>query len=448
MYPFNIESLSLELEEAVRILPGKRHVCRAKFKGEAAYVKFYYGKGSDRYFKREKEGLDLLASNGFAGPAILDSGCVLSSELPSDWNLNSGSHYIVCKAIVGKSVAEVWEEGDQADLMMRLIQVLAKYHKAGVIQTDLHFGNFIIAEDETIYCLDGDGIKSSKSGNKLLENLALLCAQAGFYCPLSEEEILQIYGSEVDAEKFHRLLGDVRNNRIEKLASKVQRNCTAVSCKRRKSDIIYINKKYDSEALQRLLNNPDKPLDEGHAELLKGGNTCTVYKIKLGEQELVVKRYNPRKGLKGKMDVLRAGRSRTCWSHSFAMRDNFLTTPEAVALLVRKEGIQRRDWLISIAAKGELLSEYVNSVERAENMLSEIQGLFNAMKQGRFSHGDCKATNFIVGPDEKLQVIDLDSSIFHKCDSSFGKAYKKDKSRFLRNWPDDIRELFTEKLSF
>ena len=38
MYPFTIDTLSLELEEAVRVLPGKRHVCRASYQGQSVYV--------------------------------------------------------------------------------------------------------------------------------------------------------------------------------------------------------------------------------------------------------------------------------------------------------------------------------------------------------------------------------------------------------------------------
>ncbi|WDE96578.1 lipopolysaccharide core heptose(II) kinase RfaY [Lentisphaera profundi] len=448
MEKFFIESLSLDLLEEVRILPGKRYVCRGMKDGEEVYLKFFYGSGSERYFNREEAGLKLLSDNGFLGPKLLDSGEIEGALLPGLWQIKTKVYFVITEKVSGVSLSELWSSTtDKKSLMQRLVSLMSQYHQAGIMQTDLHFGNFMI-DDNEIACLDGDGLRKSKSTEKHLENLALLCAQAGFYCPLTIEEILDCYQSAVKKDKFEKIFQEVQKWRIERLLAKVQRNCTAVHVRRKKADTILINKKWDSDELNAFLKNPNKELDEGRAKILKAGNTCTVYQIEIDGREMVIKRYNPRKGLKGKMDVLRAGRSKTCWSHSFVMRDNFLSTPESVALLIRKEGVTRCDWLVTRVASGDLLSDYVSDLAKAENILSEVQSFFDAMKQGRFSHGDCKATNFIVGPDAKLQVIDLDSSIFHKCTTSFEKAYKKDKARFLRNWPDEIKKFFTEKVVF
>ncbi|MDD7985661.1 lipopolysaccharide core heptose(II) kinase RfaY [Lentisphaera marina] len=449
MDKFFIESLSLDLLEEVRVLPGKRYVCRAQHSQKEVFVKFFYGKNAERYFSREKEGLALLANNNFLGPNLIQDGTIEGALLPDDWELYGKAFYIITEKIEGQSLLDLWQEedSDKNALLQKLVVQLSHYHKSGIMQTDIHFGNFIIVEGQ-IACLDGDGVKKSKSQLKHLENLALMCAQAGFYCPLSNEEILSAYAIPVQEEQFAKVFHERRRWRVERLLLKVQRNCTAVSVRSKKTDTFYINKKWDSGDLQDFLKAPDQALEDGSAKMLKSGNTCTVYQIEINDEPMVIKRYNPRKGLKGKMDVLRAGRSKTCWSHSFAMRDNFLSTPESVALLIRKEGVKRRDWLVTRMAEGDLLSDYVQDLSMAEKVLSEVQSFFDAMKQGRFSHGDCKATNFIVNPDGKLQIIDLDSSIFHKCGTSFEKAYKKDKARFLRNWPDDIKKFFTEKLVF
>jgi tRNA A-37 threonylcarbamoyl transferase component Bud32 len=449
MDSFFIESLSLELLEEVRVLPGKRHVCRAQYQQKEVFVKFFHGKSAERYFTREKNGLELLANNGFLGPKKITDGHIVGDFLPPSWAISGEAFYLISEKVEGQNLLDLWQskDADQKDLLKKLVAQLSRYHQSAVMQTDIHFGNFIMNENE-IACLDGDGVRKSKSQQKHLENLALMCAQAGFYCPLSNEEILVAYDDQSINDQFSKAFHEMRQWRVERLLMKVQRNCTAVSVRRKKNDTYFLNKKCDSQALHDFLKAPDKALDDGSAIMLKNGNTCTVYQVQINDEPMVIKRYNPRKGLKGKMDVLRAGRSKTCWTHSFAMRDNFLSTPESVALLIRKEGVKRRDWLVSRMAEGVLLSDYVQGRQEAENILPEVQSFFDAMKQGRFSHGDCKATNFIVSSSGKLQVIDLDSSIFHKCGSSFEKAYKKDKARFLKNWPDDIKDFFTDKLVF
>ena len=448
MEKFFIESLALELLEEVRVLPGKRYVCRAQKSGQEVYVKFFYGKGSERYFNREKTGLELLANNNFLGPVLIESGTIEGSSLPQEWKVSTHASYLITEKVPGQNLLDLWQSGSENKaLLKQLVAQLSGYHKAGILQGDTHFGNFIIHEDK-IACLDGDGVRKSKSDQKQLENLALMCAQTGFYCPLTNQEIIEAYGKPVSEESFSKTFHEMKNWRIEKLVAKVQRNCTAVNVLRKKTDTFYVNKKWDSPALQEFFKNPNQAIDDGTAKMLKEGNTCTVYQVKLNDEDVVVKRYNPRKGLKGKMDVLRAGRSKTCWSHSFAMRDNFLSTPESIGLLVRKEGVKRWDWLVTRMAEGDLLSDYVKDLETAQRVLPNVQAFFDAMKQGRFSHGDCKATNFIVSPSGELQVIDLDSSVFHKCGTSFEKAYKKDKARFLKNWPEDIKKFFSESLVF
>ena len=62
-----------------------------------------------------------------------------------------------------------------------------------------------------------------------------------------------------------------------------------------------------------------------------------------------------------------------------------------------------------------------------------MRRLFDILWLSRVSHGDMKATNFIV-TGETLQVIDLDAVKWHGSNKPFIKAYGGDLQRFMDNW--------------
>jgi len=205
MEKFFIESLALELLEEVRVLPGKRYVCRAQKSGQEVYVKFFYGKSSERYFNREKTGLELLANNNFLGPVLIESGTIEGSSLPQGWTVNANASYLITEKVPGRNLLDLWQSSSEKKaLLKQLVAQLSEYHQAGILQGDTHFGNFMIHEDK-IACLDGDGVRKSKSDQKQLENLALMCAQTGFYCPLTNKEIIGAYGKSIQEERFSKI---------------------------------------------------------------------------------------------------------------------------------------------------------------------------------------------------------------------------------------------------
>ena len=446
--PFQINSLKLQVLEAVRILPERRYVCRAQFDDRATYVKFFTGKNAETYFNREKTGLETLAMHKCAGPQLLQEGSIFRTELPDDWQLSGDKvFYTLCSAIPAPSALSLWQEANtrqRIELMQRFIALLSTYHQYGFIQSDIHLGNFLVSDNE-IYCLDGDGIKTIKNPSAALENLACFCAQAGFLFPLTQDQIAASYG-ELPAN-FTESIQAQRDRRVRKLSTKVLRNCTAVDHFIAHEQENYLNRKYDSPALRALMIDPSACLKSDQAKMLKDGNTCTVYSTQCDGRTLIIKRYNSRPGLKGKIDNLRAGRSRNCWSTSFVLADNGLDCPDAVACIIKKEGLKRTDYFIACEASGTLLSDFVCDAEHAKLIAPKILNLFSAMQQGLMTHGDCKATNFFVTPDNKIEIIDLDSMCFHQSDKSFQKDFNKDLKRFHKNWQGEIAEIFQQHLS-
>ena len=75
----------------------------------------------------------------------------------------------------------------------------------------------------------------------------------------------------------------------------------------------------------------------------------------------------------------------------------------------------------------------------------QVVRLFDILWGSHVTHGDMKATNFIV-TDEQLQVIDLDAVRWHGAEKSFLKAFRRDLQRFMDNWQGNTWSHFAQLL--
>ena len=82
-----------------------------------------------------------------------------------------------------------------------------------------------------------------------------------------------------------------------------------------------------------------------------------------------------------------------------------------------------------------------------QTMVKIIDTLLNLWEH-HISHGDMKASNFLVAQDQVV-VLDLDAMKQHKSAATARPRIRKDRARFLRNWQDHpvILELACGKLA-
>ena len=66
------EAALLKCSQVVRVIPGRRLVCRGEWQGEDVFIKLYLG--TDKLFSRELQGLNALHAAGIAAPRIRYSG--------------------------------------------------------------------------------------------------------------------------------------------------------------------------------------------------------------------------------------------------------------------------------------------------------------------------------------------------------------------------------------
>ena len=134
------ESLSCTL--LLRAVPGRRKVYQGLWGNQPVIIKIFSHKTSARrHLKREWQKLKLLQSTGLNAPKPLLYGktqnglCAVVAE-----KINGTSALdIISKPAAGKT--------EKISLLRRLCRHLAEQHKKGILQKDLHPGNFLLCEE-------------------------------------------------------------------------------------------------------------------------------------------------------------------------------------------------------------------------------------------------------------------------------------------------------------
>ena len=164
--------------------------------------------------------------------------------------------------------------------------------------------------------------------------------------------------------------------------------------------------------------------------MLKDGNSSTVAMIKINERNYVLKRYNIKSFWHGISRAFRPSRAHHSWRNAsvlemlgVATAHPFLYLEERVFWLFRKrayflcEYIEGRDLGTAWEKQEVAISE--------NEMVVLFRGLFKIMADYRISHGDMKATNFLL-QDKELYVLDLDAMERNRSRSRFVEKFSKD----------------------
>ena len=158
----------------LRVIPGRRKVYEAKWGDRSVVVKvFSHYISAKRHLKREWRGLSELARRQVSSPAPLFYG-----------KTEDGQWAIVAEKIADSSTAldvfnKTTEKTGKLDLLVLVCKELARQHSRGVLQKDLHLGNFLWQKGK-LFALDPAQIRlfSGQIGKKRsISQLALLRAR-------------------------------------------------------------------------------------------------------------------------------------------------------------------------------------------------------------------------------------------------------------------------------
>lgn len=430
----------LILRQVLRLLPGKRIAGIADLDGQTVFAKLFIAERGERHWQAEQRGVAALHEAGIPTPQLR-----IAARLPG------GIHVVVSEYLADAvSLAEAWQRladpapGDAAALatLLPVIAMLARMHRAGLAQRDLHLGNFLRV-GERLLVIDGDSVQGggvALSPMAAAENLGLLLAQLPAAWDVAAEQLLAAYRAAdgvagVDLSLLQGRIAAARAWRVRDYLGKCVRDCSLFAVEQDAKRFVSVLREAGPR-LAGLLADPDAAITAGTR--LKSGNTCTVARVNAGDASFVVKRYNIKNLRHALSRLWRPSRAWHSWREGHRLQLLGIATPAPLALIEERLGpLRRRAWLINEHCPGTSLAQHF-SPERipGEGEAAAIVALFATLARERITHGDLKASNLLWHAN-RIWLIDLDACTQHRSEAAWRKAWQRDRARLLRNWPAD-----------
>lgn len=433
------DGTTLEIQQVVRTVPGKRTVCSGTWENQTVFAKLFIGRRAQKYAKRDADGVKALLAANLLTPKLLAQ--TTSQDGKTD--------VLIFEALLPSENCEaLWQKStpiQRFSLARKLCQTLAALHQKNLMQTDLYFKNFLYFQ-EAIYTLDGDGIRKFESLNQqqALESFAIF---------LSKMDVLEVdaWGETLlasyqavnrnftfDLKELKARAKFYRTKAANKYAQKVLRVCTDVEVKNTRGSLIAITRRYSNMLENLTVDHLDEAMHT--AKNLKKGATCTVAMASFSGKDVVIKRYNIKHVGHFLWRMLRKTRAENSWVNAHRLTLLGIPTAMPVALLEQNIGF--------LKGKAYFLTEFLDAPDikqffkqttdkaaRAEVVKNTVQ-LFYRLLLLKISHGDFKATNIKISNLQPV-LIDLDSMRQHQYDFFAQRAHVRDLKRFMQNWKDD-----------
>ncbi len=437
----------IKINEILRIIPRKRLVAKAKWRGTTVVVKIFFASLRwKRNLSGELSGINLLRKNGLRAPAILHEGELADKK---------GAALVLEFVEDSKTIGEYFNEAESASerqlWFSKSIRAIGVCHRSGLWQSDLHMDNFLQSKNH-IYYLDGGGIRilEDYSSNDLIyKNIALFFAQFKVENDENIGTLLKDYcleNKKLNTLNKKQITDKVREARILRIANyekKIFRSTTAHRNIRSIRRFVVHARDIYSSSFESFVGDPNSYIKKEC--IMKDGNSTTVAEFNFDGEICVIKRYNL-KSLWQKMKYLfKPSRAAKCWRNSLMLRMLGVETPRPFMIIEeRLFGLLRQKaYFVCEKIEAPNLMEYFEDKKLKNSELVQIiakfRNLFQIMIDYKISHGDMKASNFIFH-NEQLIVLDLDGMKRHQSNRSFKKAIMKDFNRFMKNWRNNEYE--------
>jgi tRNA A-37 threonylcarbamoyl transferase component Bud32 len=455
-FSINVETeqgtLELEIDTLLRTVPGKRLVALSKWQNRTVIVKIFISKNRwKRGMLRDLAGINTLKQARIPTPNLL---------LQANTSDNKAGVLIIEYLQQGVSLATLFEdansEASKAEILEMGVKAVASCHQAGLWQRDIHLDNFMLCSDK-VYVLDGADIKSRGDAMDVetrLKNFAMFLAQFPVAQDKQSAELLELYSKHAtglsDSEKagFAKKIVNARRKRLNAFERKLTRSTSANRCEQSSSFFYVYDRSIHSPELDRFLADPDSFIDEN--ALLKDGNSSTVARIEINERNYVVKRYNIKSFWHGLTRAVRPSRAHHSWRNASVLEMLGVATPHPYLFLEERVFwfFRRRAYFLCEYIEGKDLGTALEEQDlkvSTFDTLTLFEALFEIMKEYRISHGDMKATNFLL-KDGKLYVLDLDAMVRNNSKAKFTEKFSKDLLRFKKNWVGTSLEPEVDKM--
>jgi len=438
-------SPELTCRTILRHLPGKRLVCSGTWQeGTPVVAKIFLDpKWAERHCRRELRGIEALQAAGIPTPDLIFQGRLMDGQAP----------LLIFREMEGfdnlaERLSRAANDQERLGALEMVVPSIARLHAAGLRQQDIHPGNFLLSGDRVVI-IDGDDVAAAGriplSPKASLANLALFLAQFPPHFDGMAPRLTKVYAASrnwpphaAPAQSIDDQIRAWRQWRLEKFLPKTQRSCTAFIARKNWRRFMVCDREWYSPAKQPLLDDPDAFIAAG--AILKAGNSAAVARIGIDDQDLVIKRYNIKTTAHALRRGLRPSRAMVSWKNAHRLRFLGIDTPRPLAAIEERWGIlRRRAYFIMAHQPGQTIDAALragaDNPRAVGHLLDQLEELIKRLAAARISHGDFKATNFLLSSG-RLSLVDLDGLKAHKTVFAFNRAFRKDLSRLERNWLD------------
>ena len=374
------------------------------------------------------------------------------------WGLidKEGGYFIATEFLQdAKTLSNCYQTSTKKKLTPMLhdaVKFIGLLHANGWMQKDIHLNNFMLSQDK-IYMIDGGGIRNLKNA---VENLALFFAQMIPDYDHIATSVVSSYGENLPPiDDFSSTIRTMREFRIKHFLSKSMRSCTRFKVIKTNDFFVAITRKFLTKKLSQLVDEPEVAI--GQAKFIKRGNSATVVKVHNNDSDWTIKRYNIKDFRHRLSRCWRPSRACISWQGAHRLALLGIATPQPIAIRENRNGRFRKEaYLVTEFIEGKNLQSWLLSLSKDQvpNWLGkEVLRVFETLWHSKVSHGDMKASNFIVS-GKILYMIDLDTLQWHSSEESMNQAFIIDIERFMENWQGntwiyfkDILNPFAEKLN-
>lgn len=407
---------SLTCTSLLRVVPGSREVYEASWDDRAVIAKVFFHKIKARYhLRREWRGLNLLQDRGLNCIRPLFCGHTDDGR----WAV------VVEKVLESETAKDIFENTSQTSERLKLLRLIceeiAKQHEKGVLQKDLHLGNFLL-RGETAFALDPGTMKFFSHPIPRLKGISQL-AMLTCYLPDEDtpsmermlERYLEVRKWQVersDAKLFQKQRTFHKTRAIRKSLEKTLRTSRQYRKFTTSKYVAVFDRSFCSKAEAiAFMNQIDGLMDAG--SILKNGHTCYVFQILWNNREVVVKRYNHKSLVHSFRHTIKGSRARRGWLYGHRLGMLNISTPRPLAFIEQRRGLLMwRSYLVTEYVEGQRLNDFLRDSNVTEDQRSEtiqqIMKMIYRLGESRISHGDLKHSNVLItilGP----VLTDLDS---------------------------------------
>jgi tRNA A-37 threonylcarbamoyl transferase component Bud32 len=363
----------------------------------------------------------------------------------------SPAGWIVATAWLDGAVttAELWKTADTDEKKIQILSTvareLAEQHDRGVIQKDMHLGNFMIRGRE-VFALDPAMMRFSRgpigrkrSIRRVAQWVAILPERDVAAIESVFREYARARSWSVGPEDIEQLRTAHRRHRDKALEQGLRK---FLRTNRRHQAIrsgpwrgLADRKLSEAVDFDEIAPRLDEIMMQGR--ILKDGRTSFVSHVTLGDVEVVIKRYNRKGLLHALRHTLKGSRAQRSWLNANRLSLLDIPTPRPLAYIDRRQGpLLRSSYFITefVAGRGlhGILRDRAVAADRKQHLIDEVVRTLSRLARHGITHGDLKHSN-ILCDGGTIVLTDLDG--MHTSRFAWVRSYrqKRDMGRFLRD---------------